>query len=458
MQNLKLSIAITVFLCAILSIWLPSLQNTITVLTALLGLLEIYSQRDRIKEFVTTDPPPPPIEPTCGDRPIDLADQRLHVSLSFGSYFTSLLEKEHLYTGIPGQLVCARAAQSHIKDPLQYALWTLIDAKGARILVLAAEGGMGKSTLASKLIRCLYEREDINMILGDSAKQHLINPTTGSVDTITPGYDSATSFLERLCVQLGLLYQPDLSDAQQLTNIRDRLIGRRAIIVVDNLESVQQSDRLIKLISSLVNRHVRAIITTRIASGFDEYAQSIVSIQVTPLKQIDQARGFLEWHVRQYQADHQRLAQLVQHPPSHENLAWLITHSSGIPLLMQVLLSEVARTSWLNVAQRTQLFGQELLDSLYLDHWNELANLDAPGHLARTILEFVNREIHQGDRITYKQLYGLAEDLAQTHILDNALTLLHERFLIVNSERKDGNYSIYPSLSDFIQTQLLNDA
>ncbi|MFN5677944.1 MAG: AAA family ATPase, partial [Roseiflexaceae bacterium] len=342
MLNLKLSIAITVFLCAVLSIWLPSLQNTITVLTALFGLLEVYSQRDRIKAFVTPPPPPPPIDPTCGDRPIDLADQRLHVSLTFGAYFTSLLEKEQLFTDIPGQLVCARAAQSHIHDPLQYAMWTLIDAEGARILLLAAEGGMGKSTLASKLIRCLYAREDIDMILGDSAKRHVINPTTGSVDTIQPGYDSASSFLERVSAQLGLVYQPHLSEAQQITNIRDRLIGRRAIIVVDNLESVQHSDKLIAILASLVGRHIRAIITTRVSSGFQESQSHLLSIRIKPLTDITQARNFVQWHIQRFQSDHPRLALLAQHVPSDDHMAWLLRHSGGIPLLIQVLVSEVA--------------------------------------------------------------------------------------------------------------------
>jgi hypothetical protein len=379
--------------------------------------------------------------------------------LTFGAYFTSLLEKEALYTPITGQLICDRAANSTIKDPLQYAMWTLIDAKGARILLLAAEGGMGKSTLASKLIRCLYEREDIDMILGDSAKQYVVNPITGHVDTTKPGYDSAQSFLERISTQLGLVYDVSLSDAQHITHIRDRLIGRRAIIVVDNLESVHQSDRIIQMLKALVNRHIRAIITTRITTGFNGSQPEILSIQVKSLTEQMQIRNFMQWHIQQYTHNHPRLQTFATQIPTNEQIHWLIQHSGGIPLLVQVLLSEIARTSWMSAMNRTNLFGQELLDALYLDHWRELGNLNMPGILARAILEYVNREAHHGERITYKHLAQLAEDqqLGDVAVLDAALSLLHERFLIISSNDTHGNFSLYPSLSDFIQTQLLNE-
>lgn len=67
MQNLNLSIAVIVFLCAVLSIWLPSLHTMITVLTALFGSFEIYSQSHRITEFNTPAPAPPPIDSAYGD-------------------------------------------------------------------------------------------------------------------------------------------------------------------------------------------------------------------------------------------------------------------------------------------------------------------------------------------------------------------------------------------------------
>lgn len=458
LKKIELLIGILAFVIALVLFYRqPDLNNTQLVFVALGALVTIYSQRDRIRDFITPPEPTPIIETTCGDRPLNLADQRLHISLTFGAYFTSLLEKEALYTPIPGQLVCAQAASSPIKDPLQYAMWTLIDAKGARILLLAAEGGMGKSTLASKLIRCLYEREDIDMILGDSAKQYLVNPVTGHVDTTQPGYYSAQSFLERISAQLGLVYDATRNDAQHISTIQDRLIDRRAIIVVDNLESVRQSDRIIQILNALVNRRIRAIITTRIATGFDVSQSQMLTIQVKSLTEHVQVRNFMQWHIQQYMHDHPRLHDLAAHLPTNEQISWLIHHSGGIPLLVQVLLSEIARTSWMSAMNRTNLFGQELLDALYFDHWHELSTLSTPGMLARTILEYVNREAHHGDRITYRQLVQLAEDVQQGDILDAALALLHERFLIINNDKTHGNFSIYPSLSDFIQTQLLTE-
>ena len=114
LKKIELLIGILAFVIALVLFYRqPDLNNTQLVFVALGALVTIYSQRDRIRDFITPPEPTPIIETTCGDRPLNLADQRLHISLIFGAYFTSLLEKEALYTPIPEQLVCAQAAQGH---------------------------------------------------------------------------------------------------------------------------------------------------------------------------------------------------------------------------------------------------------------------------------------------------------------------------------------------------------
>jgi hypothetical protein len=58
-------------------------------------------------------------EPACGDKGIDLAEQRLLVSSAFGTYFAGLLERDHSYISLKGQIeVQSRPEQAGL-EPIQ---------------------------------------------------------------------------------------------------------------------------------------------------------------------------------------------------------------------------------------------------------------------------------------------------------------------------------------------------
>jgi hypothetical protein len=57
---------------------------------------------------------------------------------------------------------------------------------------------MGKSTLAAKIVRCLYEEHVIDKILGDSAKMQRVEPITGKVIPLEPGYYDLATFYNKL--------------------------------------------------------------------------------------------------------------------------------------------------------------------------------------------------------------------------------------------------------------------
>ncbi|MCA9978225.1 MAG: hypothetical protein KC413_20835, partial [Anaerolineales bacterium] len=118
-------------------------------------------------------------ETDCGNKGIDLAEQRLRVSAAFGAYFTGLLEREESYLPLTGQIDCPTGKGQEGLPPIQRVFWHLQNPKGPRLFIIAADGGMGKSTLASKLVRCLYDQEAVDLILGDSAKSEHIDPVSG---------------------------------------------------------------------------------------------------------------------------------------------------------------------------------------------------------------------------------------------------------------------------------------
>ena len=384
----------------------------------------------------------------CGNMPINLAQQRLLVSTSFGSYFAGLLERPNLYLDLESQIDCPATPQLEGLQPLQRIFWLLGYARGPRTMIIGGEGGMGKSTLSAKIIRCLYQEQAVDLILGDSAKSVHINPITREIIKYQPGYYDPTSFYNRLCNQLGL---PNLPGRQAIEAVKDRLVGRKAIIVVDNLETVEKGDEILNSLQKITSRDVRAIVTTRKVMGIKVFGNDLFVVQLQPLTNTRITEQFLLWHIEQYQVQHPALRELRK--DVHRNIDWLIDRTGGIPLLMQLVLSDVARSSWEYIHTLPSLFGGALLDFLYQARWDDLSSQSKEGDAAKQLLKWIAEEQYHGKEITSKEMSNWAKNTGTEIYLLTALSLLFERFMIVNQDPLMGNFSIYPSLAEFIGNQ-----
>ncbi len=436
-----------------MSIPLPLLNTLISFLsrmpdTALNGnagtfLDKLLSQKFSVKPMSGIEL----YSPQCGNIPINLAQQRLLVSTSFGAYFTGLLEQPDIYLDLKSQINCPAFKGQEMLQPLQRIFWLLTYPNGPRTMIIGGEGGMGKSTLSAKIIRCLYEEQVVDMILGDSAKTEYINPVTKELLKYKPGYYDPFSFYKRLCSQLGL---PDLPKGQLIDAIKDRLVGRKAIIVVDNLETVQREDEILDVLKEITSRDVRAIVTTRHAKGIRTLSNNMFVIQMQHLVDIIAVREFLLWHIEKYQHQHPALKLLEKEIYQNENVGWLINRTGGIPLLMQLVLSDVAKYSWRFVQTLPDLFGKELLDFLYQIRWDDLGHENINGDTAKRLVMWIAQEQHKGQSITYEQISKWANANKREIYIPAALSLLYERFLILNRDQEKGNFSIYPSLAEFV--------
>ena len=384
----------------------------------------------------------------CGNMPINLAQQRLLVSTSFGSYFAGLLERPNLYLDLESQIDCPATPQLEGLQPLQRIFWLLGYARGPRTMIIGGEGGMGKSTLSAKIIRCLYQEQAVDLILGDSAKSEHVNPITREIVKYQPGYYDLMSFYNRLCNQLGL---PNLPGRQAIEAVKDRLVGRKAIIVVDNLETVEKGDEILNSIKKITSRDVRAIVTTRKVMGVKVLGDDLFVVQLQPLTNTRITEQFLLWHIEQYQVQHPALRDLRK--DVHRNIDWLIGRTGGIPLLMQLVLSDVARYSWDYVQTLPSLFGGALLDFLYQARWDDLGRQSKEGGAAKQLLRWIAEEQYRGKEITSKEISTWAKNTNSETYLSAALSLLFERFMIINQDPLRGNFSIYPSLAEFIGNQ-----
>jgi len=396
---------------------------------------------------------------TCGDRGIDLSDQRLFVSTVFGSYFSGLLEADSTYCLIDGQIECPSHPEAGTLTPLERIFWSLRAPRGPQLFMIAADGGMGKTTLATKVIRCLWEQGDIDTIIGDSAKAQAMDIASGEIKGLRPSFEDPWTFYGKLSDQLGLP-RPDrqrgLGKAAEA--IRDRLAGRRSSIVVDNLETVKKGDTLVQSLLEILSRDIRAIITSRKIIGFEGISGRVLSVRLRPLDDIMMASQFLRWHIATYQAHQPQLAALAQGLQDPKLVRRLIEKTGGVPLLMQLLASDIALRSWSYLDYLPEnRFGVQLLDFLYRERWDELGRSGDAGLFAQVILARVAEQQYQGKRITMSDLQEWAQTSGGSFLLDTALQLLEERFLLINRDPSKGNFSVFPSLADFAKAHAVHN-
>lgn len=395
------------------------------------------------------------VDPNCGDQRMDLRDNRLLISSAFGSYFTGLLERDHSYVNLRGQVIVEASGFGSIQDPFQKIYWALEHSRGPQVILLAGQGGMGKSTLAAKIIRCLYSQGGIDVIIGDSAKTQEVNPVSGSIKSIDPAYYSVDTFIRRINQQLGL---PTPSGrnirTKMLSAIKDRLEGRRTIVVVDNLETMSKGTDLLTALRYLAGRDLRILITTRTISGLTENMLGLLLIRLQPIKEISAAQDFIRWHIETHLGAHPDLSRITKDLDNKKNIEKLIEKTGGIPLLVQLLVSDIARTSWDRLDKIPHLFGQDLLAFLYDERWKELDTLGDIGKVAQRVLAYVSLSQYEGKKITLNSILEWSKKSETFNVAQESIRVLEQQFLLVNSDQKFGNYSVFPSLSEYINTKV----
>jgi len=392
-----------------------------------------------------------PITETCGDKGISLAQQRLRVSDTFGSYFARLLEEDNIHVTLSEQVDCTVLDTSPELSALERIMWAFTQPNGPRLVVIGADGGMGKSTIAAKITRCLVERQHIELILGDSAKNQYLNPLEGKrIKTRHVVYKSIFAF-RKISAQLSLPFSDSNNTRKILSAIKDKLVDRSALIIIDNLETVEDIDDLLRGLSKLVSRTVRVLVTTRDLEKINYFTSKYLMVNLRPISTYGSAVKFIKWHIHHYQAQHNSLTHLLADLSSKTTINKLIEISGGLPLAIQLLLSDVIFNSWDYLDTLPRGYGHyELLHYLYDDRWHDLDSIGRSGVVAQEILRFVSDEQEKGKRITFNRLRIHVEMKRGSEELSASLRVLHERFLIVNQDTAEGNYVVTPVLAQFV--------
>ncbi|GIK64962.1 MAG: hypothetical protein BroJett018_27560 [Chloroflexota bacterium] len=384
----------------------------------------------------------------CGEEPLDLNKERLSLSSNLGSYFASLLEMPSVYLNLRYQISCAVSSETFESSPIQSILHELIDRNGAQIIIIAADGGMGKSTLAAKIVRCLCSQHEIERVLGDSAKSEIVDIPTGKTIPTEPGFKDPSGFYAKLAAQVGMT--DDLAKEVATPDfIRNRLGEDKAVIVLDNLETVRKGDKLLRHINVLVSRNIRAIITTRQIELVESSRKALV-VHLKPLLDLKEVQRFVLWHIQHFEGSNPYLGDL-RNTLNDYHTRLLIDKSGGVPLVIQLLLSDIALNSWEYLRHLPQLpLSQDFLNYLYRQKWNFLNQNHALGNLSINILYYLANRQRVGKRTNASELH---EYFGTSESLTASIALLQQQFLVVNRDISRGDFILFPALIDFLKRQ-----
>lgn len=232
------------------------------------------------------------------------------------------------------------------------------------ILAVEGMGGIGKTSLADALARRLAHEIHFRNIAWITVRQRLFR-LTGDVKTASkrPNLTPA-GLVDRLLDQFALKSLQRHPPKEKLAGLRSYLKENRALIVIDNLETITDYHALIPRLRELTNPS-KFLITTRYS------LQGESGVYIYPLKPLSQEATAA---LIRYEARNQGLLELAQAP--EDVLATLYRVTGGNPLAVKLIVGKLHTFSLPVVLERlTEAQGksvQKLLDFLHAEAWRSL--------------------------------------------------------------------------------------
>jgi len=168
-------------------------------------------------------------------------------------------------------------------------------------------------------------------------------------------------------------------------------------------------------------------------------------VNLRPLSHLT-VRPFLEWHIQQHREQVEGLSYLAGQL-DRQKADKLVAVSGGIPLIIQLLLSNVCLYSW-DYLDRPLPIGVSVLEFLYQQHWDEFSQRGAIGIQALAKFIVTRQKNGQMTLLDDVQKWGRENGLADVASL---LKPLQDRFLIIQRGNLAKEFVTFPSFIDFVE-------
>lgn len=150
------------------------------------------------------------------------------------------------------------------------------------VIALDGIGGVGKTAVAIRLARQLYDSKELMFIVSTSAKNKVWHD--GKIGSRRAGFSGLTELLHTIAVVMDIPVRDDISLLK--ADIVSTLAGLEGLLLVDNIESIEDP-AVFRFLSREVPAPVKVLVTSRIDKGLGALTISI------PEMNEDEARELL---------------------------------------------------------------------------------------------------------------------------------------------------------------------
>jgi transcriptional regulator with XRE-family HTH domain len=400
------------------SLYLPREREIVLVLSRVLRLTE--NETDRLllaahfpPEFQTRPPVPEQTraterEGTGHPRKVDLALPP-HIP-------------DEPYYALPGR-----------EQNLEELLTAFRDQQAPPAVVIDGLGGIGKTAFAVELARRALSRQLFEKVVGDSAKQeHFIG---GEIVRVSEATLDFNNFLDAIARQLDHWEIPSLPTEEKQSKLAQLLRQHRYLILVDNLETVGNAQKLVAELRGFLSSS-RTLITSREKVPHD-FVRSL-SLHELELKD---ALFFLRKDLEQRGRDHP----LAQAPREKFTEIWEAT--GGAPLAMKLVVAQTRSLAVDLVLRHLKQAGNKLYSFIFRQSW-QLLSLPA-----QLVLIYIGKTVPA--TVSWEELAGVNEITNDEEELLTALhQLVHYSLLDVYPLPGQVRYGIHPLTRQFVRTDL----
>lgn len=243
----------------------------------------------------------------------------------------------------------------------------LADSDASSLVAIDGIGGIGKTSVAAKLVEYFAERAEYVDILWISAKQQEFLPEQGLQTIAQPALDEE-ELLNAILEQVGETLYLSVPLAEKRLTANQRLRDAPHLVVVDNLETVTDYEALLPIIRQLAGP-TRFLLTSRRSLRAHG---DVFNLSLNELGYADAVA------LIRHEAQQRGIDALADAP--EQQLASIYEVVGGNPLALKLVIGQLCFLPLTQVLDNMQLARGREIDELYTYiYWQGWQMLDAPG-------------------------------------------------------------------------------
>lgn len=317
------------------------------------------------------------------------------------------------------------------EQDLNQLLKVLQDPQGPPAVVIDGLGGIGKTAMAVELARRALRQGSFEGAVGDSAKQEIL--TGGEIVQVNEATLDFDGLLDAIARQLERWEIPTMKKDEKRAAIGRLLRQHRYLVLVDNLETAENANKLVAHLQGLLNGS-RAIVTSRkkVRHGFVR-ALSLHNLEA------EDSMFFLR-----RDAEQREVEQIIEAP--RKDLVEIHEVTGGAPLALKLVVGQAKFLDLEPVLSGLEQAGSELYPFIFRQSWEQLSPA------AQRVLIYIGRTVVTD--VGWEELAGIGiaqHEMALKQAVDE---LIDYSLLDVSFSAGEPRYSVHQLTRRFVNSDL----